>query len=112
MKFPTSTPAMVIALVGAALFSAAPAAAGSDTAQGASAAGGDGDEVVIRDGSDAVPFVANVGPSSSASEPDAFDWGDAAIGAGGALSVMLLASGVVAFARRKGHPAAQPTVPA
>ena len=116
MKISTSTRAIVIALVGVALVSAAPAMGNSGRTKavpGASVVGSDDGKVIVRrDGSKAVPFVPNVGPSSSASEPEAFDWGDAAIGAGSALIVMLLASGVVVVARRRGHPGAQPTVPA
>ena len=104
MKISTSTPAIVIALVGVALFSAAPSMGASDRTHGASAVGSDHGKVILhRDGSKAVPFIANVGPATSATERGGFDWGDAAIGAGGAWSVMLLASGVAVVARRRAH---------
>jgi hypothetical protein len=117
MKISTSTAAIVIALVGVALVSAAPATGdggGANAATPASAAaGGDDDKVIVRrDGSKAVPFVANLGPSSGSTQPDGFDWGDAAISAGGAVSVMLVASGLIAVTRRRDHPEAQPTVAA
>jgi hypothetical protein len=59
--------------------------------------------VLHRDGSNAVPFVASVdgGPVSTAA--DRFDWGDAAVGAGAALGLMLLASAawMAAYRRRR-----------
>ena len=63
-----------------------------------------------RIGSTPEIFVPEVTPSSRATQADGFDWGDAAIGAGGAFVVMLLASGAVSLTRRRG--ATQPTVPA
>jgi MYXO-CTERM domain-containing protein len=65
-----------------------------------------GDEVVLRrDGDRAVPFVPSLGPAGTA-KPDAFDWGDAAIGGGGALGLMALAMAAGAAVhrrRRSGH---------
>jgi hypothetical protein len=44
-----------------------------------------------RDSSQAEPFVANVGPEPTTAAGDGFDWGDAAIGAGGVVLVACLA---------------------
>ncbi len=106
-----STGAVLIALAGVALVSAAPAAGDSnDTKATASAAGGDHDKLVLRrDGSKAVPFVPYAGASSSASEPDGFDWGDAAVGAGAVLSVMLGTGAMLAATRRRSQPGMQTT---
>jgi hypothetical protein len=48
--------------------------------------------VLHRDGSKAVPFVADVGANPAGTGADRFDWGDAAVGAGAAVGLMLLAS--------------------
>jgi hypothetical protein len=60
-----------------------------------------------RDGSQAVPFVAEVSatPPAAASGSD-FDWGDAAIGAGTALGIVALlgASGLAIRSRRRVAP--------
>lgn len=112
--------ATVVALVAVVLVTAAPAV-GADPApqatSGASAAGGDEGGIIIRRegpldriGSTPEIFVPEVTPSSRTTQADGFDWGDAAIGAGGAFVVMLLASGAVSLTRRRG--ATQPTVPA
>jgi hypothetical protein len=63
--------------------------------------------VMRRDGSQAVPFVADVsGTSSAAAASGDFDWGDAAIGAGTALGIMALlgATGLVIRNRRRVAP--------
>jgi hypothetical protein len=119
MRISTSTSAAVIALVGVALFSATPAIGESGRSQATAdpSAAGSGRGKMIRDGSSAVPFdpnpVPNTGrPSTGATERDGLAWGDAALATGSALSVMLLASGAVILARRRGHPGAQPTVQA
>lgn len=59
--------------------------------------------VLRRDGSRAVPFVADVDPEAEAATPaDGFDWGDASLGAGvGALAVALAATGAISFHRRQ-----------
>jgi hypothetical protein len=54
--------------------------------------------VLHRDGSEATPFVAEVGTASTSTSASAvssggFDWGDAAIGAGAALLATALAIG-------------------
>ena len=57
-----------------------------------------------RDGSKAVPFVANVGSeaATAAAPADGFDWGDAGLGAGvGALAVALAAVGAVSLRGRQ-----------
>jgi hypothetical protein len=112
--------ATVFALVGVVLVTAAPAVGANPSPQGtpgASAADGDEGRIIIRREGPldrveppAELFVPEVAPSSSGTQADGFDWGDAAIGAGGAFVVMLLASGAVGLTRRRG--AAQPTVPA
>ena len=53
-----------------------------------------------RDGSQAVPFAAAVGARGGIAE-DGFDWGDAGIGAAGAIGLMLLASAARAAGRRR-----------
>jgi hypothetical protein len=58
-----------------------------------------------RDGSQAVPFVANVGtpaPSAPSAGSDSFDWGDAGIGAAAAVGLAALGAGAVALRRRGG----------
>lgn len=56
-----------------------------------------------RDGSKAVPFVADVGLDAASTAPaDGFDWGDAGLGAGvGALAVALAAVGAVSLRSRQ-----------
>lgn len=52
--------------------------------------------VLHRDGSEATPFVAEVGTGSTSTptvSSDGFDWGDAGIGAGAALLATALAVG-------------------
>ncbi|MGH2991616.1 MAG: hypothetical protein ACRDMA_17505 [Solirubrobacterales bacterium] len=57
--------------------------------------------VMRRDGSKAVPFVADLDPEPAAAG-DGFDWSDAAIGAGlGAAAVALAVAGAVAMRRRR-----------
>jgi hypothetical protein len=59
--------------------------------------------VVRRDGSAAVPFVADVGSEApTGAAGSGFDWGDAAIGAGGALGIIALlgAAGLAIRSRR------------
>ena len=53
--------------------------------------------VLHRDGSQAEPFVAEVGPTAD-SPRTGFDWGDALIGAYGAI---VLATGAVVLIRRR-----------
>jgi hypothetical protein len=66
--------------------------------------------VLHRDGSQAVPFTA---PSTTASPNDTnggFDWGDAMIGAGGALAlVALLGAGGLTIRSRRPMAQAEPT---
>ena len=59
--------------------------------------------VLRRDGSAAVPFVADVSSESpTAAAGSSFDWGDAAIGAGGALGIIaLLGAGGLAIRSRR-----------
>jgi hypothetical protein len=113
MKTTRKTTGVIAVLVAGALASAAPAAAGVDApfSEGPAAAhdGGskDGAQTLVlrRDGDRAVPFVAEVGsasPAPAAATGDAFDWGDAAIGAGASLLVVaLVASGAGALGARR-----------
>ena len=55
--------------------------------------------VLRRDGSKAVPFVSDLGRKAPGT-PDAFDWGDAAIGAGAIIGVIALGIGGVLGTRR------------
>ena len=59
--------------------------------------------VLRRDGSQAVPFVADVGSQTApVAAADGFDWRDAALGAGlGAAAVLLAVAGVVALRDRR-----------
>jgi hypothetical protein len=60
--------------------------------------------VLRRDGSQAVPFVADVSATTPTAAADSgFDWGDAAIGAGTALGIVALlgASGLAIRSRRR-----------
>jgi hypothetical protein len=60
--------------------------------------------VLRRDGSEAVPLVADLEPEVAA-PADGFDWGDAGLGAGvGALAVALAAAGAVALRGRQAAP--------
>jgi hypothetical protein len=96
--------------VAGSLLAAAPAAAEPNDG-GATKARDNGQIVLRRDGSKAVPFVPYTRTSATAPRPDGFDWGDAAIGAGVA-SVMLVASGTVVLTRRRRQASIQPTIPA
>jgi hypothetical protein len=57
--------------------------------------------VLRRDGSKAVPVVL---PDTAATAPDGFNWGDAAIGAAAAVGLMLLAATSWLAARRRRRP--------
>ena len=84
--------------------SVAPAAAGvqgpttatPQTTQGSGHSG----IVLRRDGSRAVPFVADVGPEATATS-DGFDWGDAGIGATAMLALAGIAAGAGLFLGRR-----------
>jgi hypothetical protein len=54
--------------------------------------GGGGTVTLHRDGSQAVPFVADVGTETSA-PTGGFDWGDAGIGAGAAFALTAIGLG-------------------
>ncbi len=60
---------------------------------------GTGEVTLHRDGSKAVPFVADVTPTGAAAS-DGFDWGDSAIGAGAALAIVGIAGGLSLAVRR------------
>jgi hypothetical protein len=132
--------ALVIALAGAAVVSAAPAAGDSGRRSGApSASAGvqhEGNLVIRRDGSIAVPFrahpgteqgkepifrrdgsravrfVPSTGSSVAGAETDRFDWGDAAIGAAGAFGLVLVGFGTLALVRRSRQADVRPSAPA
>jgi uncharacterized iron-regulated membrane protein len=109
MRTSTFTKATVSILVGVAIAPVAPAAAQDGTTTpdraGAAVERPHRDQVVTRrDGSRAVPFVAQVGPSAAVPAEEGFDWGDAAIGAAGAYVLILLASGAVVLIRRRRPP--------
>jgi hypothetical protein len=55
--------------------------------------------VLHRDGSKAVPFVADTGASATTSS-DGFDWGDAMIGAGAVLGIAALGAAGLTLRRR------------
>jgi hypothetical protein len=62
------------------------------------------DAVLIRDGNEAVPFVANVGTEAAApagDSADGFDWGDAALGAGAAMAGLFGIGAAVLLATRR-----------
>ena len=59
-----------------------------------------------RDGSKAVPVVADLGPEPTTVSGDGFDWGDAAIGAGAVLLVACLAMVAAAGVSRRSSSAA------
>jgi len=53
-----------------------------------------------RDGSKAVPFVADLEPDIAAAPGEGFDWGDAAVGAAAALGLVALAGAALALYSR------------
>jgi hypothetical protein len=59
--------------------------------------------VLHRDGSKAVPFVADVSTPRVAAASDGFDWGDAGIGAGAVLGIAAL-GGVGLLTLRRHRP--------
>jgi hypothetical protein len=79
------------------------AAPGNPTGSTASSPGAASDRygalVLHRDGSKAVPFVVDVGPGHTTSG-DAFDWGDAMIGAGAVLGMAALGAAGLTLRRR------------
>jgi hypothetical protein len=108
----------IAVLAAAAIAPAAPAAANESapfaeaaraTNQGPAADKKDGSEAVVlrRDGDRATQFVADVSPAAvtaGSGSGDAFDWGDAAIGAGASLLVVALvasSAGAVGGRRRR-----------
>ena len=65
-----------------------------------------------RDGSQAVPFAPGPGLPTSGTQPDHFDWADAAIGAAGAVGLMLLASTAWVGLHRRRQSRLRPSVAA
>jgi hypothetical protein len=124
MRISRSMRAAGIALVtGVALVATAPTVGASPADSGATSAsptsassgGGDNSPIIIRrEGplgsieSTPAPVVPDLSSSSGAGASDGFDWGDAAIGAGAALSLVLLASGALLVTRRRGQAETQP----
>jgi hypothetical protein len=89
---------LVGALAAASL--AIPAVASADTISDNPA--GSGEALVLhRDGSKAVPFVADVSAPRVVVAPDGFDWGDALIGAGAALAIVALSGSGLTLRRRR-----------
>jgi hypothetical protein len=63
-----------------------------------------GDSVTVamrRDASQAVPFLASVGPTTTSASSDGFDWGDAAIGAASMLGLVAVGLGGLALLSRR-----------
>ena len=121
MKTSTLTRVTMLVLIGAAVAPLAPAVAQDGawaTADrvGSQAPGGDHDPVVIRRDSDrAVPFapyVRSSSPGAGLSQGDGFDWGAAAVGAAGAIGLMLLASTAWTVTHRRRRSSLPPTVAA
>ncbi len=90
--------AIAASALAAAAASVAPAAASVDR-EATSATprivqeGGHPGIVLRRDGAQAVPFVADVGPPKAPATSDGFDWGDAGIGATAMLALGAIAAG-------------------
>jgi hypothetical protein len=59
------------------------------------------DPVLRRDGSEAVPLVADLQPDVAAPAADGFDWGDAAVGAGAAIGLAALGGAGLALRGRR-----------
>ena len=57
-----------------------------------------------RDASQAEPFLASVGPTTTSASSDGFDWGDAAIGAAIMLGLVAVGLGGVALLSRRRRP--------
>jgi len=57
-------------------------------------------QILHRDGSKAVPFVADLQPDIAAAAGEGFDWGDAAVGAAAALGLVALAGAALALYSR------------
>ncbi len=96
--------AIAVSALAAPVASVAPAAASvhepsSATPQTAQRSDDSG-VVLRRDGSQAVPFVADVGPEATATS-DGFDWGDAGIGATSMLVLAAIAAGAALLLGRR-----------
>jgi hypothetical protein len=88
---------------------AVPAVAAGRTDAGGATTSGSSSATLHRDGSKAVPLVADVSPTAAAVDPgNGFDWGDAMIGAGGAVALIAVvgAGGLTIRSRRHVEPAA------
>ena len=94
-------------------YSAAPADTSSSTSSVTALSHDSSPTVTLhRDGSKAVPTVADLGPEPTTTAGDGFDWGDAAIGAGAVLLVACLAMVAAAgFSGRRSR-SSQPTTAA
>ena len=107
---------MAVPTIAAALPAVGPTAGsaistGRATAQDAAPAPAAPGITLHRDGSKAEPFVADVSPSVPAVESgNGFDWGDAMIGAGGAIALIAVvgagAGALTVRSRRHVEPAA------
>jgi hypothetical protein len=86
---------------------AVPAVAAGRTDAGGVAAGSPS-TTLHRDGSKAAPFVARTTTPPAVESGNGFDWGDAMVGAGGAVALIALlgAGGLTIRSRRHVEPAA------
>ena len=97
--------AIAVSALALPVASVAPAAASVDREATSAASpfaqeGGHSGLVLRRDGSQAVPFVAHVGPEAPATS-DGFDWGAAGIGATAMLALAAIAAGAGLVLRRR-----------
>jgi hypothetical protein len=77
----------------------------TSTEVGQSVPTGDSGTVAMRrDASQAVPFLASVGPTTTSASSDGFDWGDAAIGAASMLGLVAVGLGGLALLIRRRRP--------
>jgi hypothetical protein len=111
---PIQLTTLALAATGLLLVAPATGASGAsgERASDQASARGDKDGIVIRDGSDAEPFVANVAEQPNSPSPNpggGFDWGDAAIGAAiGACGTLALAGATIGLRRRRSGMSARP----
>jgi hypothetical protein len=99
-KLAAAVAAAALVAPAAAAGYAAPGDSGASTAPGQGGAPDRGGALVLhRDGSKAVPFVADVGVRDAASG-DGFDWGDAMIGGGAVLGIAALGAAGLTLRRR------------
>jgi hypothetical protein len=99
-KLAAAVAAAALVAPAAAAGYAAPGDSGASTAPGQGGAPDRGGALVLhRDGSKAVPFVADVGVRDAATG-DGFDWEDAMIGGGAVLGIAALGAAGLTLRRR------------